>query len=342
MRRCDIAALLAAGAVIFAPARAVAHFVLQSPASWAEQDTQGNPQKTAPCGQADPQIAAVPTNATAAYRAGETITVSIDEVTFHPGHYRVVLSTTGQGGLPPDPETMVPGTCMGLAIEDPPVYPVLADGQLPHTDPFVGPQTFRVTVPKDVMCTDCTLQVLEFMQADVGASNNCFYHHCANISIAAAESDAGAADGSGGGTNDGGCACAVRESNVSFAPVLMLLGLVGLAWRRRRALFVMVPLIGIVAGGCGDDRSAADGFAVSPGDVEHRWLARVGTGAAQTVAACGRGAAIRSRARCARRRHRQWAGSAICTGCWASVRTTAVSRRWRRTRWDCRREPSPR
>jgi hypothetical protein len=37
-------------------------------------------------------------------------------------------------------------------------------------------------LPTDVTCTRCTLQVLEFMTAH-GAP--CFYHHCADISIAA-------------------------------------------------------------------------------------------------------------------------------------------------------------
>ncbi|HEY7370653.1 MAG TPA: hypothetical protein VIF57_00650, partial [Polyangia bacterium] len=95
MRRSAIAALATAGAVLLEPARAVAHFVLQAPASWAQQDTQGQPQKSAPCGQADAQIAAVPTNAVTAFQPGETITVAVDEVVYHPGHYRVVLSATG-------------------------------------------------------------------------------------------------------------------------------------------------------------------------------------------------------------------------------------------------------
>src|SRR5512142_1968705 len=137
MRRSAIS-VVAAGALLLAPARAVAHFVLQTPVSWAQQDAQGQPQKSAPCGQADPQIAAVPTNAVTAFQPGQTITVTVDEVVYHPGHYRVVLSTNGPDGLPPDPETTLPGTCMGLAIEDPPVYPVLAEGMLPHTDPLAG------------------------------------------------------------------------------------------------------------------------------------------------------------------------------------------------------------
>jgi len=142
MRNAQVAALAAAVAVFLTSGVARSHFVLQAPASWAAQDGQGNPQKSAPCGQADPSIAASPTNAVTAFAPGQTITVTIDEAVFHPGHYRAVLSTTGPGGLPSDPATTLPGTCMDLAVQDPPVYPVLADGMLPHTDPFTGPQSF--------------------------------------------------------------------------------------------------------------------------------------------------------------------------------------------------------
>ena len=294
MRLSAIAALAAAGAVILAPARAEGHFVLQAPASWAEQDGNGNPQKTAPCGQADPQITAVPTNAITSFRPGQTITVTIDETTFHPGHYRLLLSTTGPAGLPADPVATEPGTCVGLDIQDPPVFPVIADGMLPHTDPFVGPQSFQVTLPSDVTCTNCTLQVLEFMQADTGGNGNCYYHHCANITIASpTDAGAGGTDGGQGGSDGsdggGGCACTVGAGRVPFAPLLVLLVVAGL--RRRRALLI-VPLIGVVlGGGCGDDSAVVPTSVVSPGDVEHAWLQKVGIGPAQTAVACGRGAA---------------------------------------------------
>ena len=252
-------AIAAAGAatfiaVLFAPATAGAHFILQAPASWAEQDDIGMPQKSAPCGQADPQ-AAVPTNAVTDFHAGDTITVTIDEAVYHPGHYRVVLSTTGQAGLGPDPETTLPGTCMDLAVQDPPVFPVIADGVLPHTDSFTGPQSFQVTLPAGVTCASCTLQVLEFMQADVGGSGNCFYHHCADLRIAApgddAGVDAGGADAAGAddaGTDDagiadagggappgaGGCGCGFGGAAPPVGPVLLIAAAILLRARRRR------------------------------------------------------------------------------------------------------------
>ncbi|HWJ54775.1 MAG TPA: MYXO-CTERM sorting domain-containing protein, partial [Vicinamibacterales bacterium] len=166
----------------------------------------------------------------------------------------------------------------------------LADGILPHTDPFDVPtQSFQVTLPSDVTCTACTLQVLQFMQADTGGNGVCFYHHCANVSIGDAPPDGG----SDGGAS-GGCACAAGgtpTSRLGWGALLTALAVAGL--RRRRALLavplILSPVLGALGGGCGGDRAAAGGFAVSPGDVEHAWLERVGSGPAQTAVACARG-----------------------------------------------------
>ena len=329
----QIAAMFAVGAVgVLAPAAAGAHFVLEAPPNWAEQDIQGQPQKTAPCGQADPQTMAVPTNAVTAFEPGQMVTVTINEATFHPGHYRVVLSTTGRSGLPADPPTTEPGTCQALAIQDPPVYPVLADGMLQHTDPLDGPQSFQVKLPDDVTCANCTLQVLEFMSAEVGGGGNCFYHHCADISIAAVGPDAG-------------CGCAVGDSRSSIGAMIVFMIIGGLQFRRRRRAGLMVGAVGLIAAatiGCGDDRPSPVGFDVSPGDVERVWLDRVGTGPAQTAAVCGRGAADPvARALC-QSPAPALGGLAISTGRWACRPAATASRRWRRIRWVCRRAPSPR
>jgi len=55
-----------------------------------------------------------------------------------------------------------------------------------------------------------------------------------------------------------------------------------------RGLLAVIPAM---IAGCGDDRPTDVTFGVSPGDVEAKWLARVGTGPRQTAAACARGAA---------------------------------------------------
>jgi hypothetical protein len=52
--------------------------------------------------------------------------------------------------------------CGSAAIEQTPVFPVLADGVLQHTEPFGGPQSIEVKLPLNVAGI-CTLQILEFM-----------------------------------------------------------------------------------------------------------------------------------------------------------------------------------
>jgi cysteine-rich repeat protein len=166
-------------AALFAPALALAHFVLVAPDSWMSQDALGFPLKVGPCGD---EGGGTPTGKVTAFQPGQTISVTIDEVVHHPGHYRVALSVDDRSELPPEPVVTPAGfdQCASAAIQDPPIFPVLADNMLPHTQPFPWPQTFTVTLPANVTCTKCTLQVLEFMSNHPAP---CFYHHCADISI---------------------------------------------------------------------------------------------------------------------------------------------------------------
>ena len=172
-------ALLTWTVVTFAPTCARAHFILMSPESWKSQDPLGGPQKVGPCGN---EGGATLTGKVTAFRAGQTISVTVNEVIPHPGHYRVALAVNDRSELPPPPEVTPSGfdPCARAAIQDPPIFPVLADNMLPHMQPFAGPQTFEVTLPSDITCTKCTLQVLEYMSQH---SVPCFYYHCADISI---------------------------------------------------------------------------------------------------------------------------------------------------------------
>jgi hypothetical protein len=188
---------LALSLVAIAPYPAHAHFVLRSPASWRVQDGLGGPQKLGPCGN---EGAGGETGIVTAYAPGETITITFDETIYHPGHYRVALAVNDRSELPDPPPVSEGATpCGSVPIADAPAFPVLADGALVHTAPFPEPQSVRVTLPSDLTCARCTLQVLEFM------SNHglpCFYYHCADISIrAGAEtsctSDADCADDDG-------------------------------------------------------------------------------------------------------------------------------------------------
>ncbi|HEY1955247.1 MAG TPA: SCE4755 family polysaccharide monooxygenase-like protein [Polyangiaceae bacterium] len=175
-------------AAVFVVARSSdAHFELVAPASWMSQDPVGSPQKLGPCGdELDGTDAATPSGIVTAYKVGDTITITIDEKVFHPGHYRVALGMNGPGDLPAEPAVDAGASfpCGSAVIENPPVFPVIADDVFDHTQPFTSPQTTTVTLPPNVSCDHCTLQVIEFM-SDHGLNNpgGCFYHHCADISV---------------------------------------------------------------------------------------------------------------------------------------------------------------
>ena len=173
--------LLITVAGMLAPVVAEAHFILLTPASWMSQDSSGLPEKVGPCGNEGGGTA---TGTVTAFHPGDTISVTINEVIFHPGHYRVALAVSDRSEIPPEPKVTPRGgdPCGSAAIQNPAIFPILADNLLPHTSPFTTAQTFTVTLPTDVTCTKCTLQVLEFMSSH-GAP--CFYHHCADISIQA-------------------------------------------------------------------------------------------------------------------------------------------------------------
>ena len=188
------------------PSAAQAHFILDTPASMTVQDGVGSPQKNAPCG---PAGAGEPTGVITAYQSGSTITITIDEAIFHPGHYRVALAVNDPSELPDAPPiTPMPNDeCASTVIQDPPVFPVLADGMLPHDAPFNGPQSFEVTLPDGVTCDNCTLQVIQYMSNHAAP---CFYYHCAALEIqsepvmTSSSSSSSTSSGSGGASGTGG------------------------------------------------------------------------------------------------------------------------------------------
>ena len=254
-RRALGSALAIAAAGLLSPGLAHAHFVLQEPASSMSQDFLGSPQKLGPCGD---EAGGTPTGTVTTFQQGQTITVTIDETIFHPGHYRISLAVNDRSELPEEPiVTAGSSPCGSAPIQDPPVFPVLADGVFAHTAPFSGPQTVQITLPPDVTCTHCTLQVLEFMaQHPLNNPGGCYYHHCADLAIeGATAADAGAetstepdasdtADGAvddpdaaaptsaSGAGSSGGCAVSRRPASPGAA-FGGLLALAALALRRR-------------------------------------------------------------------------------------------------------------
>jgi uncharacterized protein (TIGR03382 family) len=246
-----LALVLVVGSVVGSQT-AEAHFVLQNPPSATKQGILGDPQKAPPCGDDGD---AVPTGKVTTYAPGQTITIKLKEMVPHPGHYRVALALNDPSELPPEP-IVTPGTtaCGSVEIDPSPEFPVLADGMLVHSSPMVGSQTFEVTLPSDVTCDHCTLQVLEFM-SNHGLNNpgGCYYHHCATIAIQApvagdtdivkhdtADTDLAIADTDVPSTDGGAdtdttpsasCGC---DSSTGSAGAWIALSLVSLAAARRR------------------------------------------------------------------------------------------------------------
>jgi MYXO-CTERM domain-containing protein len=149
------------------------------------------------------------------YMGGDTVTITIDEIIFHPGHYRVALSTDGMNAFPDEPVVTVADTpCGSAAIESPVVFPVLADGLFTHTEPFTAPQTAQITLP-NMTCTNCTLQVIEFMgEHPLNNPGGCFYHHCANITITAV-GNGGTSSSSTSGSTSGASASGASGASSS-------------------------------------------------------------------------------------------------------------------------------
>jgi hypothetical protein len=197
---------LAFGAIgVLAPSAAHAHFKINAPTSWMSQDSIGGPQKNGPCA-AVPNTAlgdsvGTPTNTVTVLQSGQTLPVSVTATVAHPGWFRIAMvegaSSTQTLSTLPDPQAQAGTNCTPAIVKNPvwsPTQPVIADG-LPAgstaSTQQTGTQTFQITIPKSASCTStqpCTLQVIMVM-TDHPASD-CYYHHCADISIASA-ADAG-------------------------------------------------------------------------------------------------------------------------------------------------------
>ena len=179
----------AIGLVATAASTANAHFKLNSPASWIEEDERGDPQKMAPCGGtlAD---GGTRTGAVTAVAGGEILTLDLEETIYHPGHYRVALARR-INMLPADamPLNMVDtdrGPRSGrFPIEANPQAPVLADGLLENYERRTGAIQTEVMIP-NIDCEGCVLQIVQFMSEHPGHGEGGFtYHHCAMLDITA-------------------------------------------------------------------------------------------------------------------------------------------------------------
>ncbi len=177
-----VASIICSLCLLLVASPAHAHFLLLSPESYAEQNLLGDPQKNPPCGQFD--TIEGPTGVVTTYEEGSTISVTINETIYHPGHYRVAIAASPE--LLPDTPPVTAGStpCGSTVITENPTLPVLADGMLLHDSPVSGDRTFDVELPEGFTCNNCTLQVVQFMSDHVlNVPGGCFYHHCATVSV---------------------------------------------------------------------------------------------------------------------------------------------------------------
>jgi hypothetical protein len=184
--------LVAAGLTIAVPAVIHAHFKLLEPASWLIEDNRGDPQKAGPCGGTNNDYGK-PSYIIGKAVGGQKLHLKVQEMVYHPGHYRVALAVNSATELPLDPETTTRESDRGpwsvsAVIQNPTPIPVLADGLFVHSTRPTGamePWEADVQLP-NINCRKCTLQVVQFM-ADHGFNNpgGYSYHHCANLQITA-------------------------------------------------------------------------------------------------------------------------------------------------------------
>lgn len=193
---------------------ASAHFDLLEPAPSTDSENGG--KGSPPCGPDSSSAVVTPVT------GGSSIMVRVNETVPHPGHYRIALAIKSRDELDPSKgglkEPVVknmagmvltpitgPGDSASAEIQNPPVFPVLADGAFAHTSGG-GMFMTSVTLP-NVNCERCTLQVIEFMAKH---GPDYFYRHCADLKITADPGkpifDPGGMGGAGGSGGAGGMA----------------------------------------------------------------------------------------------------------------------------------------
>jgi hypothetical protein len=165
------------------------HFRLLEPKSWVVENQLGDPQKLGPCGGTSDKTE-TPTNAITNVQGGQKLHIKVQEMVFHPGHYRIALAVNSRAELPNDPVTVTRETERGpisvsAKIDDSSHIPVLADGLWQHESRVTEPFETDVQLP-NINCPTCILQIAEFMaQHAYNKEGGYTYHHCAALNITA-------------------------------------------------------------------------------------------------------------------------------------------------------------
>jgi hypothetical protein len=166
------------------------HFRLIEPPSWVVENSVGNPQKPGPCGGSEGDAGVSPTNAITKAAGGQMLHIKLQEMVFHPGHYRIALAVNSRTELPDDPVVLTRETDNGprsvsAKIDNPPAVPVLVDGLWQHTTKPTEAFETDVLLP-NINCPACTLQIVEFMaEHGYNKEGGYSYHHCAVLNITA-------------------------------------------------------------------------------------------------------------------------------------------------------------
>jgi MYXO-CTERM domain-containing protein len=137
-----------------------AHFALQSPLG------RSMDLGTGPCGKAGSTRGARVT----AFRPGQTIVVRWNVFVEHtkPGRYRIALDDDGQ-------DFALPGAAGA------PVLPLVMDGIVAAG---TGVQQQTITLP-NVECSNCTLQMLQYLTGKPPYNAGSFYYQCADLVLSA-------------------------------------------------------------------------------------------------------------------------------------------------------------
>jgi hypothetical protein len=144
--------------------------------------------KNGPCGQ----VTSGRTDRVATYASGQHITVRVREENAHVSYLRVSIDLDGEQfplrtQFPGGPETQEVAQAAEDALGGSGLLAVVRENN--DTPGFV--HEIEVTLP-NAACTNCTLQVLQFMYDDPAAP---YYFQCADLVITAEAADAGAMPG---------------------------------------------------------------------------------------------------------------------------------------------------
>jgi hypothetical protein len=179
--------ITAAAAIALSAARAQAHIDLLEPearahgtAARGDTDIDANSNlKQAPCGQ----VTTGRTQRVARYTAGQTMTVRVREENAHVSYLRVSLDLDGEdfplrSGPVVGPETQEVAAAAEAALGGEGLLAVYREDN--DTPGFV--HEIDVTLPEQT-CTNCTLQVIQYMYDDPSAP---YYFQCADLVIVGA------------------------------------------------------------------------------------------------------------------------------------------------------------